>query len=197
MENEATCLCDVCQDCLNAESDGLWICYYNQYRVAINGLLATDCAKESILPLLNMVSTYIELWVKAICFNFGMGSDYAIHAERFTGHNLTGLLEKLRNSIRMEEYIKIKEDLLIVWDIVDGLTTLSAAEDISLTEATRYPQTRSKSCAIDQCLFAHLVEMCTKFQIDDLIDDIRILMNLTYDIYDQIYEIRVLHKSAY
>lgn len=197
METDTGCLCDVCPNCLNAEADGLWICYYNQYRVAINGLLATACAKESILPLLNMVSTYIELWVKAICFNFGMGSDYAIHAERFTGHNLTGLLEKLRNSIRMEEYIKVKEDLLIVWDIVDGLTTLSAAEDISLTEATRYPQTRSKSYAIDQCLFAHLVEMCTKFQIDDVIDDIRILMNLTYDIYDQIYEMRVLHKSAY
>ena len=197
MTTATTCLCDVCPDCLNVESDGLWICYYNQYHVAINGLLATDCANESILPLLNMVSTYIELWVKAICFNFGMGSDYAIHAERFTGHNLTGLLEKLRNSIRPEEYIKIKEDLLIVWDIVDDLTTLSADDDISLTEATRYPQTRKKSCAIDQCLLVHLVEMCTKFQIEDVVNDVRILMDLTYDIYNQIYEMRVLHKSAY
>lgn len=197
METDTGCLCDVCPDCLNAESDGLWICYYDQYRTAINALLATDSAKESILPLLNMVSTYIELWVKAICFNFGMGSDYAIHAERFTGHNLSQLLEKLRNAIRLEEYIKIKEDLCIAWDIVNDLTTLSAKEDISLSEATRYPQTRNKSYAIDQCLFAHLVEMCEKFPVEDALDDIRILMNVSYDIYDQIYEMRVLHKSAY
>ena len=197
MEYETTCSCDVCPDCLNTEADGLWICYYNQYRIAINALLTADCAKESVLPLLNMVSTYIELWVKVICFNFGMGTDYAVHAERFTGHNLPQLMEKLRNAIRLEEYIKIKEDLFTVWDIVNDLTMLSAEEDISLSESTRYPQTRNKSCAIDQCLFAHLVEMCNKFDVDYILVTIKILMNLTYDIYDQIYEMRVLHKSAY
>lgn len=30
MSTDAVCLCDVCPDCINAESDGLWICYYDQ-----------------------------------------------------------------------------------------------------------------------------------------------------------------------
>jgi hypothetical protein len=197
MSTETTCLCDVCPDCLNAESDGLWICYYDQYRVAINGLLAMDCAKESILPLLNMVSTYIELWVKAIGLNFGLGSDNAVTAEMFTGHKLSQLVEKLRDSIRWEEYKQIEKDLFSAWDIVDYLSGLSAEEDISLSEAMRYPQTRKKSYALNQCLMAHLVELCDKFPVKNILSEIKKLMELTYNIYNQIYEMRVLQNKEF
>lgn len=195
MSTENTCLCNICDDCLNAESDGLWICYYDQYRTAINALLDTDVVKESILPLLNMVSTYIELWVKAIGLNFGLGSDNAVTAEMFTGHKLSKLIEKLRDAILWEEYKQIEEDLLLAWDIVDYLTGLSAEEDISLSEAMRYPQTKKKSYALNQCMIAHLVELCDKFPIEVIISEIRNLMAITYDIYNQIYEMRVLQKK--
>ncbi len=192
MSTEAKCLCNVCPDCLNAEADGLWICYYDQYRVAINSLLAADCAKESILPLLNLVSTYIELWVKAISLNFGLGSDNAVTAEMFTGHKLSQLIEKLRDSIRWEEYERVEKDFLSAWDIVDYLVGLSAEEDISLSESMRYPQTRKKSYALNQCLMSYLVELCDKFPVESILHEVKKLMEITYVIYNQIYEMRVL-----
>ena len=197
MSTDAVCLCDVCPDCINAESDGLWICYYDQYRIAINALLATECAERSVLPLLNMVSTYIELWVKVIGLNFGLGSDNAVTAEMFTGHKLSQLIEKLRDSIRWEEYKQVEKDLIEVWDIVDYLAGLSAEEDISLSEAMRYAQTRRKNYSLNQCLIAHLTELCDKFSVNNVLDAVKELMKKTYGIYDQIYEMRVLQNTIY
>lgn len=192
MSEDTTCFCDVCPDCLDIEAEGLWICYYEQYRTAINALLETDCAKESILPLLNMVSTYIELWVKAIGLNFGLGSDNAVTAEMFTGHNLSRLMERFRDSISWLEYKRIEDALFEAWEIVDYLTGLSSEEEITLSEAMRYPQTKKKTFSLNQCLLAHLVENCDKFQVTDILESVKTLMAVTYKIYNQIYEMRVI-----
>lgn len=195
MTTDDTCFCDICPDCLNEESDGLWICYYDQYRVAINALLTAGCARESILPLLNLVSTYIELWVKAIGLNFGLGSDNTVTAQMFIGHKLSLLMEKLRDCISWEEYEQVEEELFVVWNSVDYLAELSAEEDITLSEAMRYPQTKRKSYSLNQCLMAHLVDMCDQFPVVEVLDNIKTIMETTYDIYNHIYEMRVLQQT--
>ena len=115
----------------------------------------------------------------------------------FTGHKLSQLIEKLRDSIRWEEYKQVEKDLIEVWDIVDYLAGLSAEEDISLSEAMRYPQTRRKNYSLNQCLIAHLTELCDKFSVNNVLDAVKELMKKTYGIYDQIYEMRILQNTIY
>lgn len=191
-ENNHVCSFEICPECLNNESEGLWIYYYEHYRTAINALLSTGCAEQCFLPLLNLTSTYIELWIKVIGMNYGLGSDNSVEVEMITGHNLTRLMERLRDIISWDEYRLVEKDFFRVWEIIDGLIALTAEENISLSEAMRYPETKKESSTIGSCLLGHLTERCDKFIVGEIIDDVGELMRLTYKIYNKIYEFRVL-----
>ena len=191
-ENNHVCSFEICSECLDSESEGLWIHYYDHYRTAINALLSAGFTEQCFLPLLNLTSTYIELWIKVVGMNYGLGADNSVEVEMITGHNLTKLMERLRDIISWEEYRLVEKDFFRVWEIIDELIGLSAEENISLSEAMRYPETRKQSSTIGYCLLVYLTDRCDKFIINEIVDDVAELMRRTYKIYNEIYELRVL-----
>lgn len=192
MSKEKSCPHDMSQACLDDEAQTLWITYFGQYEIAVNTLLHSGYVFDCFLPLLNIVSTYMELWAKAIGMNFGLGSDKSIIAELFKGHDFTTLMEKLRDSISWDEYDQIKDDFFQVWEIVDYLVGLKSDAAHSLSEATRYPETLKGKNSLNPCAISFLEDMCNQFPIEEIVDKIEELTSLTYKIYDQIYEMRVI-----
>lgn len=172
--------------------DGAWVEYFGQYLNAIWCMLDISKkrkypeADEIVLPLLLLFAQYMELWIKTITLNYGIGNE---GGALLTGHKILELKEDFLQLLGEKEHFIYQKDLERIFGLYSKLDLLTN-EGVSLSEAARYPVTSKGEKTLNAEWAGDLCEGCGV----DALPIIKIceeLLMLTENVYDSIYESRV------
>ena len=187
----------ICPDCQNEEATTLWITYYNQYynlcKMAVRRL---SIDSDTIIPTLLLMSQYIEIWIKTIACNYGIGKGKTIAVGELTGHNIIKMFEELIDILSEDEYFGNKRILDRIYNWIWYFNELCATDEISLSEATRYPLTRKGEATLNPCLVRFIQGECSLFEISLIKRKANALLKLTYSIYNALYDERIGIKGS-
>lgn len=182
--------CEICPDCLKEFAPNLWLVYYEQYYLAVEKLLKSRNRKKLLVPFTFMLAQYLEIWIKIICSNFAEGEGIDIRAEIVKGHGLLELFDKIYYVTDWEEQHRLRYDLDYVRQLIDYFCGITVDENVSLSEAMRFPTTMKGNSSVNSCIFHVLNDDCSKMDYTRYFRNAQDLLNLTYEIYDEIYNLR-------
>jgi len=180
----------------NSDSNSLWTAYYGQYYDAIYALLeACENKSKSIyienvfLPLCFLTSHYLELWVKTISENFGVGDTTDEDAILHDGHKLENLLKMLQANLlhRDEETDANMNRILCLYSKFSSIVNQSR----DLSEAFRFPTTKNDFPTLSQTLSDCIEWQEFDFDYDRYCEIIEKLLCLTSVVYDKVYKDRI------
>jgi len=184
--------CEMCPDCLDDKSDELWMIYYEQYYWAVEAINEINKKNNNglFLPMLLLLAQYMEIWMKAIAFNYGAGKYGEIEADVIFGHKTEELMQKMIDIISEDEWEQNQDK---IWEIDNIYTWFNdmTQNDVPLSIAMRYPKTKENHSSLCSCVMNCLSGECDCFDMEQCYINIKRILKLTYEVYDNIYNFRV------
>lgn len=179
------------------EANSLWATYYAQYLDSIWALIDTCESSKSyfsyediFLPLGLLTAHYMELWLKTISRNYGIGDFKNIDAVHLSGHRVSELSPKFLASLSQEERNACDKQIDKAMELYEKLKLL-AKENIDLSEAMRYPVDRKGNATLMPQLLENIEWQEFDFDYVTYIELIKNLLHLTENVYGCIFKIRI------
>lgn len=184
--------CEICPDCLDEQSDDLWMIYYDEYYNAVEVINEENKKRNNdlFLPTLLLLAQYMEIWIKAIAVNYGAGKYGEIETDLILGHNPDELMQKMIDIISEEEWEQNKDKIWEIDNIYAWFNEMTE-NNIPLSIAMRYPKTRENHSLLCSCILNCLSGECDRFNTEKCYLGIKKILKLTYEVYDNIYNFRI------
>ena len=189
MQDNHIC-CELSLESLDDKSDGMWMVYFEQYYRAVEVTNEENKNSELLLPMLLLLSQYMEIWMKAIAANYGAGKYGKIEANVIFGHKTEELMQKMIDIISEEEWKENQDKILEIDNIYTWFNDMTH-NDVPLSIAARYPKTKENHSSLCSCILNCLSGECDYFETKQFYMYVKKLLKLTYEVYDNIYNSRV------
>ena len=124
---------DICPECLEEEAEILWLIYYDQYREALLSLIKSPKAEDLLIPIIYITAHYLELWLKVIASDYGIGKSEHIYTKILKGHDIQYLFKEVINIIDWDEFEEAEDKLQKIWEIIRDLLYWTSEEPCSLS----------------------------------------------------------------
>ena len=168
----------------NSESNTLWTAYFSQYQETISVLLEVcqdnlchTCFEDIFIPICFLTAHYMELWIKTIAENYGIGNMAGTDAKLLPGHSIDKLLSEFKKNLN-ENDEEMQRGIERVAELYSELALLSQPA-ISLSEAMRYPISKKDMPTLSKTLSECIEWQHLQFDFDRYFNVIEHLLFIT------------------